>query len=74
MRKIILICLSFFVANAYAQTPVNIVPEPVSIKTEAGMFVINSKTEIIYTDASLQKTAELLQAYFKDALKMYIKT
>ena len=73
MKKITLLIIGFFVANAYAQTPINIVPEPVSIKTESGMFVINSHTEIVYKDASLQKTAELLQAFFKDALNRDIE-
>lgn len=73
MKKLSLLILVFFVANVYAQTPINIVPEPVSIKMEKGLFVINNKTEIIYNDASLQKTAELLQAYFKDALSLKLK-
>ena len=74
MRKITLLIISFLVANAYAQTPINIVPEPVSIKTEKGIFVINNKTEIIYKDASLQKTADLLQSYFKEALGLKLNT
>ena len=74
MKKLILIVVAFMATNVYAQTPVNIVPEPVSVKPEKGLFVINNKTQIVYTDASLQKTAELLQAYFKEALSIKLNT
>lgn len=68
MKKLFLFILTFFVANVYAQTFINIVPEPVSVKAEKGTFVLNNKTELVYKDASLQKTAALLHAYFKEAL------
>lgn len=68
MKHLFLFFLTFFAAYAQAQTQINIVPEPVSVKTAKGTFVINNKTQIVYTDAALEKTANLLQAYFTEAL------
>src|SRR5215211_7887066 len=55
---------SFISMNSYAQSP-GIIPQPVSIKTTAGVFTISKKTVITAHDEKDRKTALILNDYLQ---------
>ena len=51
-----------FASTGYSQ---NIIPQPVSMKTDAGTFSITKKTTLIAKDAEDKKTAVLFNDYLR---------
>ena len=66
MKKIIFLFLSFAFCNRLSAQEVNIIPQPVSIKTglSTEKFIIDKSTEIISSD-SLSNSALFLQSYIQ---------
>ncbi|MGA9648086.1 beta-N-acetylhexosaminidase [Pedobacter sp.] len=66
MKKIIFLFLSFAFCNSLSAQEVNIIPQPVSIKTglSTEKFIIDKSTEIISSD-SLSNSALFLQSYIQ---------
>src|SRR5678815_277816 len=53
----------FITGNSYAQQ--GIIPEPVSLKTKPGTFIISKKTVLAARDEEDRKTARLFNEYLK---------
>jgi len=66
MKKIIFLFLSFAFCNSLSAQEVNIIPQPVNIKTglSTEKFIIDKSTEIISSD-SLSNSALFLQSYIQ---------
>ena len=64
MRIIIFLFCSLFTTISYSQQ-VSIIPQPVSLQTQPGKFVITKKTVIAVHDAQDRKTAALFNDYLK---------
>jgi hexosaminidase len=56
--------LLFSAISAYAQQ-VNIIPQPVSLQTRAGKFILSNKTTLAAKDAEDRKIADLFNEYLK---------
>lgn len=66
IKSLLTLLILLTVSVSFAQTPINIVPKPVSIKQGDGKFLITPKLNIIYTQG-LDKHAELLGEYISPA-------
>jgi hexosaminidase len=66
MRKIILavlfpfILMSCFAQSNVEETPVSIVPVPVSVKVESGYFQLNQSTTILFYNAQIKDLADMM--------------
>jgi hexosaminidase len=66
MRKIILavlfpfILMSCFAQSNVEETPVSIVPVPVSVKVESGNFQLNQSTTILFYNAQIMDLADMM--------------
>ena len=57
------ICLFLFVvciATAQAQSPINLIPQPVSVQPQSGVFTLNKATTIQYNQAEGKAVADML--------------
>jgi hexosaminidase len=64
MNKFLIVLVSLcFYTPLYAQ--VNIIPQPVSLKMGTGKFIVNSGTQIVLADKSLDKQAAFLNDFLQ---------
>ncbi|MFM2286657.1 MAG: hypothetical protein RLZZ543_2154, partial [Bacteroidota bacterium] len=57
--------LLFLSTSIFAQNRVQIIPQPVSVKEQAGEFILNPTTEIVLWGSGLKQEAQYLQNYIQ---------
>ena len=55
-----LLIFAFYIATAQAQTPIRLIPQPVSVQPKGGVFALNKTTTIQYNQADGRAVAEML--------------
>jgi hexosaminidase len=61
-----LLPLFFVIANSVFAQNVSIIPQPVSIRTQAGTFTISTKTSVTATDPQDKKGVDFLNSYLEE--------
>ncbi|MCB0450825.1 MAG: beta-N-acetylhexosaminidase, partial [Confluentibacter sp.] len=75
MKKIIQILLLFLIvvssscskSKVFAESDIAIIPKPVHLKLEKGVFGFNDKTEFVISDVSQKEAVSILLNKFKKA-------
>lgn len=68
--KYILICFLFYTVTACSQTANNVlgvIPAPAEVTLKKGNFLIESNTQLVYSDGKSQKTATIFKDYLLKA-------
>ncbi|GAB4053907.1 beta-N-acetylhexosaminidase [Spirosoma litoris] len=55
-----LLVFSLFIVTAQAQSPINLIPQPVSVQPQAGIFTLTKGTTIHYNQAEGKAVADML--------------
>ncbi|GAB3988833.1 family 20 glycosylhydrolase [Spirosoma daeguense] len=55
-----LVCLCLSAIFVQAQSPINLIPQPVSVDAQTGVFTLNKSTSIQYNQANARPVAEML--------------
>ncbi|QMW06410.1 beta-N-acetylhexosaminidase [Spirosoma foliorum] len=55
-----LLVFSLFIVTAQAQSPINLIPQPVSVQPQAGVFTLTKGTTIHYNQAEGKAVADML--------------
>lgn len=60
MNRSRLLIFAFCIATAQAQTPIQLIPQPVSVRSKSGVFALTKATTIQYNQADGRAVAEML--------------
>ena len=60
MKLICTLIFLFFGSSAYSQAPVQLIPQPVSVQPQSGVFTLNKSTTIQYNQADGRAMADML--------------
>jgi hexosaminidase len=60
MNRSLLFVFLFYVASAKAQSPINLIPQPVSVQPQSGVFTLTKATTIQYNQADGKAVADML--------------
>ncbi len=76
MKNYLLTFFFFGIAlpGLFAQTPINITPQPASLKTGKGNFIINSNTVIVLKGSNLEKIAGYFNEYLRKHYGFILRT
>lgn len=55
-----ILLFAFCITAAYAQTPIQLIPQPVSVQPQTGLFTLTKTTSIEYNQAEARVVADLL--------------
>ncbi|RYF70261.1 MAG: beta-N-acetylhexosaminidase, partial [Cytophagaceae bacterium] len=68
MRLSLFTALFLLTLASYAQQPIHLIPQPVSVQTQAGYFVLNKATAITYSKPESATLAALLAQQLADQI------